>query len=95
MGLNTAPPIPWVLNEEVLIKVLKAAYDCGINTIDTANSYSNRASEEVIGKAIRQFNIPRHKLVILTKVAHYVGKDSDVMAALFPEQMSRSKDYVN
>jgi aryl-alcohol dehydrogenase-like predicted oxidoreductase len=95
MGLSTAPPIPWVLNEEASLKLLNDAYDCGINTIDTANSYSNGASEEVIGKAIRQFNIPRHKLVILTKVAHYVGEEPDVMAALFPEQMSRSKDYVN
>jgi aryl-alcohol dehydrogenase-like predicted oxidoreductase len=94
-GFSTAPPIPWVLNEKDSLKLLKAAYDCGINTIDTANSYSNGASEEVIGKAIRQFNIPRHKLVILTKVAHYVGEEPDVIAALFPEQMIRGKDYVN
>jgi aryl-alcohol dehydrogenase-like predicted oxidoreductase len=57
----------WVLNEEQALPLLKHAYDVGINTWDTANVYSNGRSEEIIGKAIKQFKIPRSSLVILTK----------------------------
>ncbi|RFU24028.1 hypothetical protein B7463_g12313, partial [Scytalidium lignicola] len=84
-----------VLEEEESLKVLKAAWDCGINTWDTANSYSNGLSEEIIGKAIRRFNIPRPKLVIMTKCALYVGEEPKVIGPLFAEEMVKSKDYVN
>ncbi|KAJ0381806.1 hypothetical protein COL922a_013814 [Colletotrichum nupharicola] len=48
----------WVLDEEPSLEILKAAYDRGITTWDTANMYSNGVSEQVIGKAIKEFNIP-------------------------------------
>lgn len=57
----------WVLNEDDALPLLKHAYDLGINTWDTANVYSNGRSEEIIGKAIKQYNIPRSSLVILSK----------------------------
>ncbi|KIW02072.1 uncharacterized protein PV09_06567 [Verruconis gallopava] len=57
----------WVLNEDDALPLLKHAYDLGINTWDTANVYSNGRSEEIIGKAIKHYNIPRSSLVILTK----------------------------
>ena len=50
MGLATAETpkmAPWVLDEDASLAVLKAAYDCGINTWDTANAYSNGLSEDV------------------------------------------------
>ena len=43
-------------------------YDCGIQTFDTAPVYSNGLSEVILGKAIKQFNLPREELVIMTKV---------------------------
>ena len=43
-------------------------YDCGIQTFDTAPVYSNGLSEVILGKAIKQLNLPREELVILTKV---------------------------
>ncbi|KAJ5664594.1 NADP-dependent oxidoreductase domain-containing protein [Penicillium macrosclerotiorum] len=86
---------PWVLNEEVSLEVLKAAYDCGINTWDTSNVYSNGLSEEIIGKAMKKFEIPRQKLVIMTKCAFHVGEEIDVFGAAFVEQMNQCKDYVN
>lgn len=46
----------------------------GINTWDTADVYSMGRSEQIIGKAIRRYNIPRPKLVILSKC--YFGVDS-------------------
>ncbi|KAL2057447.1 hypothetical protein ABVK25_002500 [Lepraria finkii] len=52
---------PWVLGEEKALPILKAAYDMGVNTWDTANVYSNGVSEEIIGKAIKKYNIPATK----------------------------------
>ncbi|EJD45606.1 Aldo/keto reductase [Auricularia subglabra TFB-10046 SS5] len=57
----------WVLDEEHSLPLLKAAYDAGINTWDTADGYSHGLSEVVVGKAIKKYSIPRKKLVILTK----------------------------
>ncbi|KAM5348524.1 hypothetical protein ACJ41O_008348 [Fusarium nematophilum] len=59
---------PWTLDEEEGLELLKTAYDMGINTWDTADLYSNGASEEIVGKALKKFNIPRSKVVILSKV---------------------------
>ncbi|RSL39981.1 hypothetical protein CEP53_013672 [Fusarium sp. AF-6] len=49
MILGSSPIMPWNLNEEDSIKLLKAAYDRGLNTWDTANCYRNGLSEEIIG----------------------------------------------
>jgi aryl-alcohol dehydrogenase-like predicted oxidoreductase len=65
----------WVLDEEASLPLLKAAYDRGLNTWDTANIYSNGASEKVIGKALKEYNIPRHKVIILTKCFAYIGEE--------------------
>ncbi|PBK78961.1 Aldo/keto reductase, partial [Armillaria gallica] len=64
----------WVQNEEESIKQIKAAYDAGINTFDTANVYSNGQSEVVLGKAIKQENLPRDGIVVMTKVFHPVSR---------------------
>ncbi|CAE6374656.1 hypothetical protein RSOLAG22IIIB_13402 [Rhizoctonia solani] len=58
----------WVLGEEEGIKHIKAAYDLGIQTFDTANVYSNGLSEVILGKAIKQHNLPRDELVVMTKL---------------------------
>ncbi|KAM6529131.1 hypothetical protein FALCPG4_007280 [Fusarium falciforme] len=69
--------MPWNLNEEDSIKLLKAAYDRGLNTWDTANCYGNGLSEEIIGKALQVHQIPRHKVVIMTKTFFHVGEDQE------------------
>ena len=43
-------------------------YENGINTFDTADVYSNGESERILGKALKEYNIPREKVVIMTKV---------------------------
>lgn len=85
---------PWVLGADDALPLLKAAYDRGINTWDTANVYSNGASEEVIAKAIKQYKIPRHKLVILTKCCGTVreGNDAETLAL---QDIDQTADYVN
>jgi aryl-alcohol dehydrogenase-like predicted oxidoreductase len=65
----------WVINEDVALPLLKHAYDVGLNTWDTADVYSNGRSEEVIGKALKQYSIPRNKVVILSKC--YFGVSDD------------------
>lgn len=63
----------WMLGEKDALPLLKAAYDAGINTWDTANVYSNGESERLIAKAIEAYKIPRRELVIMTKCFGGVG----------------------
>ncbi|RMZ88558.1 hypothetical protein DV736_g4217, partial [Chaetothyriales sp. CBS 134916] len=87
---------PWVIDdEEEVLKLLKGAYDRGLNTWDTANIYSNGVSEELIGKAIKKFDIPRHKLVILSKCYATVGEEPGIGNIQYPAEATASKDYVN
>ncbi|KAF9561775.1 aryl-alcohol dehydrogenase [Agrocybe pediades] len=67
----------WVLPEEEALQHIKAAYDAGVNAFDTANIYSNGQSEIILGKAIKQFNIPRDEIVVMTKVFFPVGKTAN------------------
>lgn len=85
----------YVLDEKASLDVLKTAYDRGINTWDTANAYSNGVSEEVMGKAIKTYNIPRQKLIIMTKCWGYVGEEVGIISFAHAQQMEQSKDYVN
>ncbi|KAJ8655902.1 hypothetical protein O0I10_008342 [Lichtheimia ornata] len=58
----------WAMDIEESLDLIKKAYDAGINFFDTANVYSNGKSEEILGKAIKQFNMPRDRIVVATKV---------------------------
>lgn len=57
--------------------------------------YSNGVSEEIIGKAIKKYNIPRHKLNILTKCYATVSEHENVFMGNFTADIAKSKDYVN
>ncbi|KAJ7230909.1 NADP-dependent oxidoreductase domain-containing protein [Mycena haematopus] len=73
----------WVLGEEEATKHIKAAYDAGINTFDTADGYSNGLSEEILGRAIKKHNLPRDEIVVMTKLFLAVSKKpEDVTWAL-------------
>jgi aryl-alcohol dehydrogenase-like predicted oxidoreductase len=74
-GSPTWEGSPWVLGEDEGLALLKAAYDRGINTWDTADTYSNGQSEVIIGKALKKYAIPRQKVVILTKIFNPVMDD--------------------
>ena len=47
--------------------LVKAAVDAGVNFIDTANIYSEGASEEMTGRALKNLGIARESVVIATK----------------------------
>lgn len=59
--------IPGKVGEEEALKLIKYAYDQGINFFDTANYYSRGISEEILGKAVKQY-MDRDDVVIATKL---------------------------
>lgn len=65
---------PWVLNEEESRPFFQRAVESGINFFDTANAYSIGASEEVLGRAVRDL-MRRDEVVIATKV--YIAMRDD------------------
>ena len=58
---------PWTLPEEQSRPLIRAAVEAGINFFDTANIYSNGSSEEIVGRALREF-APRDRIVVATKL---------------------------
>jgi aryl-alcohol dehydrogenase (NADP+) len=58
---------PWVLSEEAGRPFVKRALDLGINFFDTADMYSLGVSEQILGRAMRDF-ARRDAVVIATKV---------------------------
>ena len=66
----------WVLNEADSLPLLKYAYDVGIRTWDTADIYSHGQSERIIAKAIKEYSLPRERLVILSKCYFGVTEDT-------------------
>ncbi|CAE6429426.1 hypothetical protein ACGC1H_000914 [Rhizoctonia solani] len=86
----------WVLGEEEGIKHIKAAYDLGIQTFDTANVYSNGLSEVVLGKAIKQHNLPRDEIVVMTKVYFTVAPANIpwANAADYPNRNGLSRKHI-
>jgi aryl-alcohol dehydrogenase (NADP+) len=63
---------PWALNEEQSRPFIKRALELGINFFDTADVYSNGKSEEVVGRALRDF-AARDEIVLATKVHGSMG----------------------
>jgi len=58
---------PWTLPEENSRPLIKQALDAGINFFDTANSYSDGSSEEIVGRALKDY-ARREEIVLATKV---------------------------
>ena len=58
---------PWTLDEDASRVILRKAIEAGINFFDTANVYSDGSSEEIVGRALREF-ARRDEIVIATKV---------------------------
>jgi aryl-alcohol dehydrogenase (NADP+) len=77
---------PWVLDEEESRPFLRRALELGINFIDTADMYSLGVSEEIVGRAIRDFGPGRDRVVIATKVFNPMGDD--------PNQCGLSRKHI-
>ncbi len=58
---------PWTLPEDQSRPLIKQAIEAGINFFDTANSYSDGTSEEIVGRALKDF-ARREEIVLATKI---------------------------
>ena len=67
-GVPDRGPHPWSLDEAASRPFFREAFDLGINFYDTANVYSDGTSEEITGRAIREFATSRDAVVLATKV---------------------------
>ncbi|MBV8976731.1 MAG: aldo/keto reductase [Alphaproteobacteria bacterium] len=65
----------WVLDEEHSRPFIRRALEAGINFFDTADVYSLGASEEVLGRALKDFADSRERIVVATKVCSPMGSD--------------------
>jgi len=76
----------WVLEEEESRPFIRRALELGINFFDTADMYSVGVSEEILGRALKDFGPGRDKVVIATKVFNPMGDD--------PNQRGLSRKHV-
>jgi aryl-alcohol dehydrogenase-like predicted oxidoreductase len=67
---------PWTLDEEKGRPFIKRALELGINFFDTANTYSDGTSEEILGRALRDF-ARREEVVIASKVFYPMREGSN------------------
>jgi aryl-alcohol dehydrogenase-like predicted oxidoreductase len=67
MGFGNDSDRPWVIDEEAADPIVRAAVDGGVNFFDTADTYSNGASEVATGRLVGKY-LGRDEAVIATKV---------------------------
>jgi aryl-alcohol dehydrogenase (NADP+) len=75
MGFGARSWRKWALEEEESRPILRRALELGINFFDTADMYSLGRSEEILGRALRDFSAPRDRVVIGTKVCSPMSDD--------------------
>jgi 1-deoxyxylulose-5-phosphate synthase len=63
----------WVLEEDESRPFIRKALELGINFFDTADMYSLGVSEEIVGRALKDFGQGRDRVVIATKVFNAMG----------------------
>src|ERR1041385_5351895 len=76
----------WVLEEEESRPFIRRALELGITFFDTADVYSIGVSEEILGRALKEFGPSRDRLVIATKVHGVMGDD--------PNQRGLSRKHI-
>ena len=86
MSYGTPKWRPWVLDANASLPFFRRAFEHGINFLDTADMYSLGASEEVVGRAIKEHK-NRDELVIATKVFFPLG-DGQATLRRFPRLRS-------
>ena len=59
-------------DEATSIRMVDTALDAGVNFIDTADTYVNGVSEEIVGKALKG---KRDRVILASKIANFVGQD--------------------
>ena len=83
----------WVgIDDNESIRAIKAAYDSGITTFDTAEVYGNGHSEKIVGNTLRDI---RDKVVIATKVFSNHLKYEQVINACHRSLKNLKTDYID
>jgi aryl-alcohol dehydrogenase-like predicted oxidoreductase len=93
---------PWVLDEATSRPFIKRAIEHGINFFDTADMYSLGGSEEVVGRALKDY-AKREEVVLATKVFYPVTEHQNggglsrkhIMAAIDGSLKRLGMDYVD
>src|SRR5919197_5758434 len=93
---------PWTLDEERSRPIIRRALELGFNFLDTANTYSDGTSEEIVGRAVREF-ARRDEVVIATKVFYPMRKGPNggglsrkaILAAIDDSLRRLGMDYVD
>jgi aryl-alcohol dehydrogenase (NADP+) len=93
----------WVLEWDEAAPILKKAFEAGINFYDTADMYSLGASEEITGRAVKEFAASRDEVVIATKVYNPMSDDLNdrglsrkhIMASIDKSLKRLGTDYVD
>ena len=68
---------PWTLDEAASRPLIRQAVALGINFFDTANAYSDGSSEEIVGRALKEF-ARRDEIVVATKVRYASRKAPNI-----------------
>jgi aryl-alcohol dehydrogenase (NADP+) len=92
----------WVLPEDASRPFIRRALERGINFFDTADMYSLGASEDILGRALRDFT-KREQVVIATKVFNHMSHDPNdrglsrkhILAAIDASLRRLGTDYVD
>jgi aryl-alcohol dehydrogenase-like predicted oxidoreductase len=67
MGFGNDSDRPWVIGEDAAEPIVRAAVEGGVNFFDTADTYSNGASEVATGRLVGKY-LTRDEAVVATKV---------------------------
>ncbi|TMM19940.1 MAG: aldo/keto reductase [Actinobacteria bacterium] len=67
MGFGNDSDRPWVIDEDAAEPIVRAAVEGGVNFFDTADTYSNGASEVATGRLVGKY-LGREEAVVATKV---------------------------
>jgi aryl-alcohol dehydrogenase-like predicted oxidoreductase len=102
MTYGTSKWRPWVLDEDAARPFVQRALELGINFFDTANMYSLGVSEEVTGRALRDF-ATRDRVVLATKVFYPLDDDPNgrglsrkhIMSAVDGSLKRLGTDYID
>jgi len=93
----------WVLDEDAARPLIRRAVEAGINFFDTADMYSLGASEEITGRALKEFAGSRENVVIATKVFNPMSDEPNdrglsrkhILAAIDKSLKRLGVDYVD
>ena len=79
--------------DDAQVEAIQYALDKGINVIDTAEMYASGHTEEIVGRAIKEYG--RENLFIITKVWNTHLKSQDLLKAAYQSLNRLGTSYVD